>query len=212
VLDAGAEQEQLIEALLMLARSQRGLDNQQIFDLGQVAADVLEGFEQRAAGQGVAIERAIDSARVSGDPHLVARLVSNLVENAVRYNTPGGDIVVLVDGGDQHATLRIANTGPKVPGDQIKRLLEPFQRLAPDREAATDGHGLGLSTVTSIADAHHATLNIQPRAGGGLDITVSFPTPSGQHPLRPLAQGLERAGGRPAPRPGTEAHAARSRV
>jgi signal transduction histidine kinase len=174
-LDAGKDHEQLIEALLMLARSQRGIDHRETLDLGHVADDVVQAHEPAAAAHRVIMDAALHPAPVSGDPRLTQRLVSNLVENALRYNTPGGHVHVSVHVRERRAILAVANTGPEIPAEEIDRLLQPFQRLAPYRGTVNDGHGLGLSIVAAIADAHGATLNVQPRPGGGLHVEISFP-------------------------------------
>jgi hypothetical protein len=72
-------------------------------------------------------------------------------------------------------TLTVTNTGPPVPSDQVSRLLEPFQRAAPDRTATPKGLGLGLSIVADIAEAHGAGLEVRPQSEGGLFVAVSFP-------------------------------------
>ncbi|MGR6918842.1 sensor histidine kinase [[Actinomadura] parvosata] len=79
--------------------------------------------------------------------------------------------------------LTVTNAGPAIPGDQIQRLLQPFQRLAPDRHGRRDGYGLGLAIVDTVAQAHHATLTTSARPEGGLSITVRFA--HGAHPKRP---------------------------
>lgn len=72
--------------------------------------------------------------------------------------------------------MTVTNTGPSVAPDQVGRLLEPFQRSAPDRTASPNGLGLGLSIVADIAQAHGARLEVRPRPECGLSVTVSFPT------------------------------------
>nr|BFE58516.1 hypothetical protein GCM10020063_030420 [Dactylosporangium thailandense] len=115
----------------------------------------------------------IRPARVVGDPTLLARLVANLLDNAIHYNAPGGTVEVGVRRLDGYARLIIANTGPVVPPDQVERLFEPFQRL---RRVADDGHhGLGLSIVRAIATAHGATIQARSCPGGGLSVEVLFP-------------------------------------
>jgi signal transduction histidine kinase len=175
VLEAGNQQEQLIEALLILARSQRGLDQRQSFDLAVIATDVAHAREPTAAANGLRLDISAGSALVSGDPQLTRRLVANLVDNAVRHNLPGGNVQLLVDTQAGQARLTVTNTGPHVPPDQVARLLEPFQRMATDRAGHHDGLGLGLSIVAAIANSHDATLHAQPRAAGGLEIQVTFP-------------------------------------
>lgn len=81
---------------------------------------------------------------------------------------------------DCQAVLSVTNTGPVVPADAADRLFQPFQRLGADRVSRGGGHGLGLSIVHAIADAHSASLTARPRPQGGLHIEVTFPVPT--HP------------------------------
>jgi signal transduction histidine kinase len=178
VLETGVQQEQLIDALLTLARSQQGLDHRDTFDLGELVDEVTQTQYQHAADRAVTIEDALSAAPVSGDRRLVERLVTNLVENALRYNAPGGSVEVLVHVSAGHATLTVANTGPHIPADQVKRLLQPFQRLGVDRTAKSEGAGLGLSIVHAIAAAHNAVLKVEPQPTGGLHVTLRFPSPT----------------------------------
>jgi signal transduction histidine kinase len=175
VLEAGEEQEQLIDALLMLARSQRGLGHREPVDLALVTRQVLDGSAPDAANRGLHLDALLSPARVAGDPRLIERLVGNLVGNALRHNRPGGGVQVAVQTRAGRPTLQVTNSGPLVPADQIPRLLAPFQRIATERVGDGDGLGLGLSIVAAIATAHDASLDIQPMPGGGLDVTVSFP-------------------------------------
>jgi signal transduction histidine kinase len=174
VLAAGEQQEQILEALLTLARSQRGLDYRQLYDLAIITADVLQDHEPDAAQRGVAVRASITAAPVLGDANLLKRLVANLVENGLRYNIPHGELDVLVTVSDGQTRLKITNTGHVIPDNQADRLLQPFQRLSTGRTASQEGHGLGLSIVAAIAKAHGATLIVKPRAHGGLDVEVSF--------------------------------------
>jgi signal transduction histidine kinase len=174
VLASGRQQERLIDALLTLARSQRGLDHRQVFHLSAVTAGVLQTARQQADGQRLDLRAALTPAQVTGDPRLAERLVANLVDNALCYNVAGGTVDVSVQAVAGRAVLRVTNTGPVTPADQIERLLQPFQRLAAGRSGAEDGLGLGLSIVAAIAKAHDAPLDVRPGPYGGLDITVSF--------------------------------------
>ena len=121
------------------------------------------------------VDAALDDANVLGDARLIHRLVSNLVDNAIRYNITGGHVEVELAATATKTTLTVTNTGPPVPPDQVSRLLEPFQRAAPDRAASPNGLGLGLSIVADIAKAHGASLAVHPRPEGGLTVAVSFP-------------------------------------
>jgi signal transduction histidine kinase len=175
VLQENEQQEQLIDALLSLAQGQRGLDRRELINLDAVVTGEVQRQEGDAAARGFQVELMLEPALISGDSRLVRRLVSNLVENAIRHNTQPGEVRVAVEAQGDESTLTIANTGPSVPPDEVARLLEPFQRLSPDRIGHGDGLGLGLSIVAAISGAHNASLQVKPRSGGGLEIEVRFP-------------------------------------
>ncbi|MGH9093127.1 MAG: HAMP domain-containing sensor histidine kinase [Acidimicrobiales bacterium] len=175
VLEAGREQERLIDALLTLARSQRGLDHKEPVDLTAVTNEVLHALEASAATRGLQVDASLEAATVTGDARLLYQLVSNLVDNAIRHNIANGHVQVALAASTAEATLAVTNTGPLVGPDQISRLLQPFQRGTPDRTATSKGLGLGLSIVADIAEAHAASLDVLARPEGGLAITVTFP-------------------------------------
>jgi signal transduction histidine kinase len=178
VLVVGEQQERLIEALLTLSRSQRGLDQHEAFDLAAVAAEVLETRRPEAQRQRLRLDTALEAAPVVGDRRLGERLIANLVDNAMRHNVPAGRIEVATGMANGHAVLSIVNSGPVVPSEELDRLFQPFQRLSADRADAQDeGVGLGLSIVQAIATAHEATLTPSARPDGGLAIEVRFPSP-----------------------------------
>jgi len=183
VLAAGQQQERLIEALLTLARSQRGLDHREPVDLAEIAANVLHAHQPQPHGPSIRAELA--PAPIAGDPRLAERMVANLADNALRYNAAGGWVQVTTGTRNGRAVLLVANTGPDVPADQIQRLLQPFQRFSPDRTGEPGGSGLGLSIVAAIANAHGAAINAHPGPGGGLSIEVSFAALTAGHSGRP---------------------------
>jgi signal transduction histidine kinase len=135
-----------------------------------------------AAAHGLEMRSSPGPATISGDARLVARLVSNLVDNAIRHNVAAGRLDVTVRSGGR-ATLTVANTGPVVPEEEVERLVQPFQRLSPDRTTHRDGLGLGLSIVSAIADAHDAQLAVRARPGGGLVVEVDFPARATPSPM-----------------------------
>jgi signal transduction histidine kinase len=176
LIASGEQQEQLIEALLTLATSARGLDRQEPFDLSDITADVLLGPHPMIDRLALDVQAAINPAAAIGDPRLAKRLVANLVDNALRHNVTGGHVTVATRTESRHAILTVANSGPVISPDDIDRLFQPFQRLESDRASRPDGHGLGLSIVESIAAAHGAALSARARPGGGLHVEVRFPS------------------------------------
>ncbi|WP_436530905.1 sensor histidine kinase [Actinoplanes sp. HUAS TT8] len=153
----------LLESLLVLATSERGLDRREHVDLSALAADVL-----RAGPADLVVETDLRPAATNGDPALVERLIANLVDNAFSHNVPGGRVEVRTEG----SAVAVSNTGPVISPALVERLFQPFQRLA--RTADDRHHGLGLSIVRSIAIAHAADLSVHARPEGGLSIRVDF--------------------------------------
>jgi signal transduction histidine kinase len=177
VLASGEKQARLIEALLVLAGSQQDLDHRETFDLASIAAAITRAHDQDVTTGGLTLDTTFESCFVSGDVRLVERLVSNLLQNAVRHNIKYGQVSVVVGARAGQASLRVTNTGLPIPAAQIHRLLRPFQRLGRQRSGEHDGLGLGLSIVSAIAQVHNATLTARPGPDGGLDIEVCFPEP-----------------------------------
>jgi signal transduction histidine kinase len=176
LLALGEEQERLLESLLTLAWSERGLDRQEPFDLATVVESVLRDPPPETESLGVRIDSELEPAPAAGDAALAERLVRNLIDNAVRYNVPGGRVRVRTGTEAGGAFLSVINDGATVPAAEVERLLEPFQRLGTDRTTPSDGHhGLGLSIVRAIATAHHATLLAEARPEGGLAVEIKFP-------------------------------------
>ncbi|HEV3002714.1 MAG TPA: HAMP domain-containing sensor histidine kinase [Solirubrobacteraceae bacterium] len=176
VLEATDRTEALLDGLMVLARSQRGLLRTAPVDLCTVSRRAAAGGMAAARAAGVRIEVEADgSATVDADEPLLERLVANLVDNAVRYNEPGGWVVVRAGGQHGDAAVEVENSGPHVPAEAVDRLTQPFERL--DRARESRGTGLGLSIVRAVAEAHGARLGIAARHDGGLRVRVTFAHP-----------------------------------
>ncbi|MFI0901114.1 sensor histidine kinase [Streptomyces sp. NPDC020983] len=181
ILAAGRQQERLIEALLTLARGHAGLDERHPLDLAGLVREAVAARADAARERQVTLRPTTGAAVSSGHRALAERLVANLLDNAIRYNTPGGQVDVTTRTRDGRAVLTVANTGPEVPAEAVERILLPFQRLGRARTGGgprgtpSQGFGLGLSIVSAVASAHDATLTAAPRPGGGLVVTVGFP-------------------------------------
>jgi len=173
-LALGRHQERLIAGLLTLATSEQGLQQPEPVDLAEVAAEILTSREAEFRGRDLRLDSSLATAPMSGDRHLVASLIANLVDNALRHNVPGGHVDVRIEVVDGQARITVANSGPVIPADQVGRLFEPFQRLGRER-LRHDGHGLGLAIVRAIATAHGASVTPHVRPEGGLTIEATFP-------------------------------------
>ncbi|MGO9971290.1 MAG: sensor histidine kinase [Solirubrobacteraceae bacterium] len=181
LLSANAEQAALLEALLTLASSERGLDRRDPVELNQICTELLDAATPRAHALAVQLSTDLAPAPAIGDPALVRRLIGNLLDNALQYNHPGGTIEIKTWTQQRSGCLLVANSGPAISNAELERLFEPFQRLSNQRIATdiqTHGVGLGLSIVRAIADTHAATIAAVPRPNGGLAMTVIFPPPT----------------------------------
>jgi len=184
--------EQLIGALLILARNERGLTVHEEIDLATAAEDVLD----TAGLSGRRVHATLEPALISGDPVLAERLIANLVDNAVQYNAAAGEVWISTCTVAGSSRLTVANTGPVISPADAGRIFQPFERLS-DR-TSHDGFGLGLAIVASVAAIHGGTATARPRDDGGLSVTVAIPSASVPAQGTGL-QATERPG---VPRPG----------
>ncbi|MFS4095518.1 sensor histidine kinase [Streptomyces sp. AF1A] len=176
LLATNERSEQLVEGLLLLARSDNQIIERKPVDLAEVATQAIDQVHAEAEAKGVMIRGERKPAVLQGNGVLLERIALNLVQNAVRYNV-AEDGWVEVDTDIQHgqAVLTVSNTGPVVPAYEIDNLFEPFRRLRTERTGSDKGVGLGLSIARSVARAHGGHIVAQPREGGGLVMRVTLP-------------------------------------
>ncbi len=176
LLATNERSEQLVEGLLLLARSDNEVLERKPVDLAEAASQAIDQTRAEAQAKGVELRSAdLSPAVVQGSGVLLERIALNLVQNAVRYNVPDGwvEVTTGIQGG--HAVLTVANTGPVVPAYELDNIFEPFRRLRTERTGSDKGVGLGLSIVRSVARAHGGTIAAVPRDGGGLVMRVAVP-------------------------------------
>jgi len=176
-LEAGvARASHLVDQLLTLARVEP-----EALAAGAVECDLLDiAREAIVARAPLAAAKDIDlgiargvPARVRGDAPSLAILMSNLIDNALRYTPAHGRVDVSVDTEGSQAVLTVADTGPGIPAVERERVFDRFYRSS---EAAAAGSGLGLSIVRRIADAHQASISLDsPADHSGLVVTVRLP-------------------------------------
>ncbi len=175
LLRTNERNESLIEGLLALAESDRGLAGKLPVRLDELADAVLDAHLELAAEHGIILRRKLSATVALGDGVLIERLVANLVSNGVKYNEPGGWVEVEVTDVPPGPTIAVRNTGQHVPAEVVPTLFEPFRRLGADRVRGRGGVGLGLAIVRSIVIAHGGTIRVRPRAGGGMELEVGLP-------------------------------------
>lgn len=146
-------------------------------DLGQVVGEVFDLYDPLAEDSGLSCRCEVaEGLRILGDRSLLAQLISNLLDNAIKFCNPGDTITLsLRNAGGRHV-LEIADTGPGVPDEIRSDLFERFTRAERDRDRP--GHGLGLALVRAIAARHGAKIDL-PRREKGFAITIAFPVLEG---------------------------------
>ena len=176
LLATNERSEQLVEGLLLLARSDNQIIERKAVDLAEVASRAVDQTHAEAVAKGVEIRGERAPAVVQGNGVLLERIALNLLQNAVRYNVPeGGWVEVTTETEHGQAVLVVSNTGPVVPAYEIDNLFEPFRRLRQERTGSDKGVGLGLSIARSVARAHGGRIIAEPREGGGLVMRVTLP-------------------------------------
>jgi signal transduction histidine kinase len=171
---AGEEMLQIFAALLKISEIESfSLRSSFVrVDVREVAERVVEAFRPDAEAGGRSLHaRLCEHASVSGNPHLLSQLLVNLIENAMRHTPRGTRIEVALESQDSFLDLIVADNGTGIDPKDRTQVLDRFVRL--ERSRSTQGHGLGLSLVKAIADAHQAEVHLED-AQPGLRVRVRF--------------------------------------
>ncbi|MEV1287072.1 HAMP domain-containing sensor histidine kinase [Micromonospora sp. NPDC049679] len=178
VRDASERANNLVDALLVLARSEaqsgRRLVRKAQTDLADGVCAALSAVKRETERLKLDVTTALEPAPVVGDPGLLERLAGNLIENAVRYNHLHGRLWARTGADGGQVWLVVGNTGFEVEQADVPGLFEPFRRGGRERTGAR-GSGLGLSIVRAVCDAHGGTVSAVAQPGGGLEVTVTLP-------------------------------------
>lgn len=142
--------------------------------LDALVEEVLADLEPLAQEKTIHLTAQCDAVTMTGSDILLYRLVYNLVENAIKYNTPGGTVTVGVAQQDKHIRLTVADTGTGIPEELKERVFEPFFRLDKSRSRALGGVGLGLALVREIVNVHGGSISVKDNPDGGTTFEVIF--------------------------------------
>jgi signal transduction histidine kinase len=168
--------ERLVESFLALARAQRGaITDPATVSLAGLAASALDTHAAATASRGLTVRRDDGEANVTGSQTLLAQLVGNVIDNAVRHNEAGGYIEVATITDGPVARLIVSTGGPVLDPGAVQELAQPFRRLTAARTGSGGDTGLGLSIVAAIAAAHRGTLQLRARPQGGLQVIIDLP-------------------------------------
>ncbi len=166
----------LIEALLLLSRADQRSFARERVDLSLIAEDATEALLPLAEKQGITIDTGGDISPTIGSPTLLRQMTTNLLHNAIVHNLPThGAVWVTTRTDAETVALIVENTGETLSPHVVCTLAEPFQRGTERIHADHAGVGLGLAIEKSVIQAHDGTLELAPRADGGLRVTVRLP-------------------------------------
>ena len=151
--------------------------------LKNIINDIVEFMEPVLQEKEVTVHCTMEDVSFIGDMGMIRELAMNLIDNAVKYNRPGGHVYVSVRQEEQHVNLTVRDTGVGIPEDKQKRVFERFYRADTSRSQKINGSGLGLSIVKHIVEHHHGTISLQSKMQDGTTITVRFPKGSSSNSL-----------------------------
>ena len=168
----------LIDDVLVLSRldepvSPDGLSDQ--IDLYALAKSVAERLRPLAEKHEVALSVEGNEVLIDGNESLMEQVMTNLVSNAIRYNKPGGEVVISVDAEATDAVVKIADTGVGISAEEQQKIFERFYRVDKSRSKETGGTGLGLAIVKHAVEHHHGTITLESELGQGSVFSVRFP-------------------------------------
>lgn len=164
----------LIQCMLWLARTDSDSMKESFtrVHLNDVLNEVYELYEPVAESRKITLElKQASDPEVTGDKSQLTQLLSNLVDNAVKYNHSGGRVVISSESQDDGVVLSVTDDGPGIPEECRQKIFDRFYKV----RSTSSGHGLGLSIAGSIARIHKARINVGTSGSGGTVFQVIFP-------------------------------------
>jgi len=166
----------LVRDLLDLSRVERGTLDVEPVDLVGLAKEVVGGYADRAEERRIKLRSELQpNVAMRGDRAQLGLLLSNLVDNAVRYTPARGTVCVRLDAGESRAVLQVTDTGEGIPESELPRVFERFYRVDKARARQTGGTGLGLAIVRHVAESHGGAVKFDSELGRGTTFTVTLP-------------------------------------
>ena len=169
--------DRLLDGLLVLARAQQpAAADETTLPLDTVVCAATAERAALISGQGLEVRhQECPAALVTGSEMLLARMVSNVVDNAITHNAPGGWVRITTEVAGGSARLLVENGGPVLDEHAVQALTQPFRRLGPERTGSDRGSGLGLSIVSAIAEMHGGRLELHALPEGGFQVVIELP-------------------------------------
>jgi signal transduction histidine kinase len=169
--------ERIIDDLLFLSRIE-ALEKKE-FDkpvqLDEVLLKVAESLELAAKKKNITLDiKTVEPAQIKGEEILMERMVSNIIDNAIRYTPSGGKVEVGLENKDGKPMLQVQDTGIGIPEESLSLIFDRFYVVDKSRSKETGGLGLGLSIVKQVADSHGAEIEVQSELNKGTTFLLRF--------------------------------------
>jgi two-component system phosphate regulon sensor histidine kinase PhoR len=150
--------------------------NREQIGLRRVVAEVFNGLAHRGARHGIDLRNRVDeSFVVIADPIRLEQILTNLIDNAIKFNLPGGEVSVSATTEGKHDVICVRDTGPGISAEHLPRIFERFYRIDKARSRDAGGTGLGLAIVKHLARAHGGEASVKSEAGVGSEFTIRLP-------------------------------------
>lgn len=168
----------MIEEIMHLTRIEENREkvHREPVCLPEIIRDIVEFMEPMLVEKKVTVHCTLEQATVLGDKGLLREMAMNLIDNAVKYNLPGGHVYVSVRKRGDHIDFAVKDTGIGIPEDKQKRVFERFYRVDTSRSRKISGSGLGLSIVKHIAEYHNGTITLRSKENHGTEIIIHLPS------------------------------------
>lgn len=168
----------MIEEIMHLTRIEENREkvHREPVCLPEIIRDIVEFMEPMLVEKKVTVHCTLEQATVLGDKGLLREMAMNLIDNAVKYNLPGGHVYVSVRKRGDHINFAVKDTGIGIPEDKQKRVFERFYRADTSRSRKISGSGLGLSIVKHIAEYHNGTITLRSKENHGTEIIIHLPS------------------------------------
>lgn len=166
----------MVEDLLTLSRLESEPGEQAPVDLADVVLETIERFRPMAESKGIDLGVAdLTAAPVEGERSELRRVLSNLLDNALKYTERGGSVRVALERNGASVSLQVRDTGAGIAPSETERIFERFYRADPSRDRRTGGAGLGLAIVARIVEFHRGRVSVESDLGKGSSFTVELP-------------------------------------
>ncbi len=142
-------------------------------DLASLAAAAADSQARRFEAAGIAVDRQLAPASILADPRWLHQVITNLLSNALKFTPPGGHVTVGTRQAGPDAVLRVTDTGPGIPADELPHIFDRFWRGL--GAARTSGSGIGLTVAAELARAHGGRLTATSQPGHGTQMTLTIP-------------------------------------